>query len=1128
MSTLVLRSVIFLMSADQNDRTATLQPRAGTELQAIEEPGVSREEELSQVAAETLLPVDDPNRYEQIREHARGGLGRIIRAVDRRLGRTVAVKELLRRDDWHEARFVREALITARLEHPGIVPVHEAGRWPNGDPYYVMKLVEGRTLKELMASHQTPRERLGLLQHVIAVADAVGYAHSEGVVHRDVKPSNVIVGSFGETIVVDWGLARDCKRDIAEPQPELLAEGSGVSTISGKVVGTPAYMAPEQARGELVDARADVYAIGAVLYELLAGKAPHHDQTPKAMLDRVIAGPPPPLVIVAPTVPRELADIIAKAMARSPEDRYANATKLAEDLRAFQTGKLVTAHTYTSWQLARKKLAQHRGVVVVAIASAVALGAVGVESFRKVVAERDIAQGERGRAESAAQAAQAKQRELVLLQAETSLRKDPTAALAWLKNYPISPADHEQVVDVIDEATAMGSARHVFRPGGWVLDAVFTPDSKFVVSAANDGNIRRYDLTTRAMTIVGHTPSDPEVVVVSPDAKWIVTGGAMGDVIAWPAAGGQPKRLAERGKMVTSIKFDANGERLLVDRDGRAEILDFTGNLTRIGPVSAQRVVVARNDWTKRAALVAPNQVAVGSDDPDRVIAQTDRAIAYLALSPNGETVLIHDGLTLYTVPYAGGALTKLAPYDAMINELAWSRDQKQLAIAGKLDDVPVIDLATHVVRQLRGHSDQIYTVEFTRDGRSLLTGSDDSTARLWNLLDGSSLVFRGHDDDVYRARLSPDEKLAATASLDGSLRVWPLVPDDTKILLEGQLIYGMSIVGDKALVRTESSVASWDLTTGVREPLLSWNHGLGKGEPSPDGQRLLAFGPKWTLELRGRDGKPPLVLGGHRAMINYVEWSRDGKTAYSSSVDGTLRKWDLVIGKSTLLIDGDTPVRGFAVAKDNRIVAQVGDAAMMLYPDGRAVTLGTGPAWCSMKAEFDDVRDRLIIHRCDHGLEIFDGKQLVNLPTEGNAIERLAVSPDGERIAGAMSDRTIRVWDVHGTLLGVLRGHSDLVLDVAFSPDGSELASASYDKTIRIWQLATKRHRVLRGHAGAVDRVIWRGMDHLVTASYDGTVRVWPVPATEPPSQGEVSQRLDAATTATIDAQNRATTIGG
>ncbi|MEO8846127.1 MAG: protein kinase [Kofleriaceae bacterium] len=1118
------------MSADQNDRTATLQPRTGTGAHAIDEvPEVSREVELSEVAAETQLPVDDPNRYEQIREHARGGLGRIIRAVDRRLGRTVAVKELLRRDDWHEARFVREALITARLEHPGIVPVHEAGRWPNGDPYYVMKLVEGRTLKELMTSHQTPRERLGLLQHLIAVADAVGYAHSEGVVHRDVKPSNVIVGSFGETIVVDWGLARDCKRDIAEPQPELLAEGSGASTISGKVVGTPAYMAPEQARGELVDARADVYAIGAVLYELLAGKAPHHDQTPKAMLDRVIAGPPPPLVIVAPTVPRELADIIAKAMARSPEDRYANATKLAEDLRAFQTGKLVTAHTYTSWQLVRKKLAQHRGVVVVAIASAVALGAVGVGSVRKVVAERDIAQGERGRAESAAQAAEAKQRELVLLQAETSLPKDPTAALAWLKNYPIGPADHEKVVDVIDEAIAMGSARHVFRPGGWLLDAAFTPDSKFVVSAANDGNIRRYDLTTRAMTIVGHTPSDPEVVVASPDGQWIVTGGALGEVIAWPSAGGPPRRLAERGKLVTSIKFDATGERMLVDRDGRAEILDLEGNLTRIGPASAQRVVVARDDWTRRAALVAPNQVAVGNDTPDHVIAQTDRAIAYLALSPNGDTVLIHDGQTLYSVPYGGGPLTKLAPYDAMINELAWSRDSHQLAIAGKRVDVPVIDLVTHAVRELRGHSDQIYTVEFTHDGRSLLTGSDDSTARLWNLLDGSSLVFRGHEDDVYRARLSPDEKLAATASLDGSLRVWPLVANDTKILLENQPITWMSMIGDKAVVRTESSVASWDLNTGVREALVSWNQGLGKGEPSPDGQHLLAFGPKWTLELRGRDGKPPLVLSGHHAVITHVAWSRDSTTAYSSSSDGTLRKWDLVTGKSTLLIDGDTPVLGFAVAKDNRIAAQIGDAAMMMiYPDGRAVTLGTGPSWCSMRAEFDAVRDRLMIQRCDHSFGIYDGKRLVNLATDRNAIERITVSPDGERIAGAMSDRTVRVWDAQGPLLAILRGHSDLVLDVAFSPDGSELASASYDKTIRIWQLATKRHRVLRGHAGAVDSVIWRGMDQLVTASYDGTLRIWHVPATEPPSQDEVSQRLDAATTATIDAQNRATTISG
>ncbi|MEO6776730.1 MAG: protein kinase [Kofleriaceae bacterium] len=1113
------------MSADPNDRTATLQPRPDSERRADPEGGHGHELPLP----DGELPIDDdPDRYEQICEHARGGLGRIVRAFDRRLGRTVAVKELLRRDEWHEARFVREALITARLEHPGIVPVHEAGRWPNGDPFYVMKLVEGRTLKELMASHRTPRERLGLLPHLIAVADAVGYAHSEGVIHRDVKPSNVIVGSFGETIVVDWGLARDIKHDLAEPLPEPMAEGSGVSTISGKVVGTPAYMAPEQARGELVDARADVYAIGAVLYELLAGKAPHADETPQAMLDRVIAGPPPPIDSIVPTVPPELADIIGKAMARLSEERYANATLLAEDLRAFQTGKLVSAHAYTPWQLVRKKLAQHRGVVAVALASAVALGAVGVESFHSVVAERDIARGERGRADSARELAEAKRRELVLVQAETSLRKDPTAALAWLKQYPMASADLDKVVDVIDEAVALGAARFVFRPGDWVFDATFTPDGKGVVAAARDGNVRSYDLATGTMTILGKMPSDPEALAMSPDGGSVVVGGMQGEIIAYPLHGGSAKLLTKRGKMVTSLVFDPSGKQLIVDREGRAELLDLRGNLTRIGPSSARRIVVAERDPTRRAALVAPNQVAVGSGDPDRVIAQTDRQITWLGLSPDGEVVLIADGQSVYAVPYKGGTLAKLVDFSGEIFGVAWSHDLAQAVVVGKRAEVPLIAFPSHTVRILRGHSDSVYSAVFTRDGSTLLTASDDSTARIWNLADGSSQVLRGHDDDVYRIHLSPDEKLAVTASLDGTLRVWSLETSAAKVMHEGPPIDALTVEGDQALVRTATSLARWNLVTGAREPLLSWQQGLGVGVPSPDGQRLLAFGPKWTLELRGRDGKPPLVLAGHRGVISHVEWSRDGSAAYSSSYDGTLRKWDLATGTSTLLVNGTDPVIGFTVAADQRVAAQVGDAAVMIYPDGRTETAGTGAAWCARKAQFDKVRDRLLIQRCDNGFEIYDGTQLVALPTDGHPIARIAVSPDGERIAGAMSDRTIRIWDVHGALVKVLRGHTDLVLDVAFSPDGTELASASNDNTVRIWEIATKRHRVIRGHAGAVTSVVWRGMDHLVTTSLDGTLRVWQVPKTDPPTLNEVYRRLEAATTAQIDAQNRATTVGG
>jgi WD40 repeat protein len=447
--------------------------------------------------------------------------------------------------------------------------------------------------------------------------------------------------------------------------------------------------------------------------------------------------------------------------------------------------------------------------------------------------------------------------------------------------------------------------------------------------------------------------------------------------------------------------------------------------------------------------------------------------------------------------------------------------------VIGKRQDLTLLDTATHTARELRGHTDSIYSAEFTRDGHGMLTASDDGTARMWNLANGTSVELRGHDDDVYRARLSPDEHFAVTASLDGSLRVWPITNSDSRVLFEGAPIDELELAGDRAQVKTMTSLAAWNIDTGTREPLVSWQQGLGVGVPSPDGEHLLALGPGWTLELRNRDGKAPTVLRGHRALIGHMEWSRDSKTAYSSSYDGTLRRWDLATGTSEALVEGDVPVRGFAVAADGRVAAQVGDTAMMIYPDGRAETLGTGSKWCSVMLHFDRVRDRLLFQRCDHTFGIYDRGVMTELPTDGNPIERLSVSPDGERIAGAIADRTIRVWDVHGHVLSVLRGHDDLVLDVAFSPDGSELASASYDKTIRIWQLVTGRHRVMRGHAAAVNRVAWRGNGQLVTASIDGTLRIWPVPGTEPPSQDEVTRRLEVATTATIDERNRATTHG-
>src|SRR5262245_60857883 len=190
-------------------------------------------------------------------------MGRILRARDRRLGRIVAIKQLLDPTPKLAAMFEREVRITARLQHPSIVSVHEAGVLPSGELVYVMKLVTGRPLRDVLREATDVRARLGLLPVVIAIADALAYAHGQHVIHRDLKPSTVLVGEFGEVVVIDWGLARVTGDDDIAAATAIDPLGSTAADVTARVMGTPAYMAPEAARGEAVDARADVYAIGA-------------------------------------------------------------------------------------------------------------------------------------------------------------------------------------------------------------------------------------------------------------------------------------------------------------------------------------------------------------------------------------------------------------------------------------------------------------------------------------------------------------------------------------------------------------------------------------------------------------------------------------------------------------------------------------------------------------------------------------------------------------------------------------------------------------------------------------------------------------------------------------------------
>jgi serine/threonine protein kinase len=384
----------------------------------------------------------ESDRYEVKSEHARGGMGRVMLAKDNAVGREVALKELLpgmaggsipasvpagvTDSGGIVERFLREARITGQLEHPNIVPVYEIGQYGDGSFYYTMRFIRGRTLADrlreirkdaALAKTQKLALRIKMLDQFIDVCNAIAYAHSRGVINRDIKPENIMLGDFGETLVLDWGLARlkgqedkaldDLRKGTLALSKSLLDADSEALTLDGSIVGTPAYMAPEQARGELeaVDERSDVYSLGAVLYQILTGYPPYEGPMAALIVQSVLAGPPVDVRTREPNVPRELVALVDRAMAREKADRLPSALELAREVKAFRDGRTLGSYSYTPRELLTRFWRQNRTAAGIAVLGFLVVVAAIVFFMQRLTDERDAAQLARVEAEREQQSA---------------------------------------------------------------------------------------------------------------------------------------------------------------------------------------------------------------------------------------------------------------------------------------------------------------------------------------------------------------------------------------------------------------------------------------------------------------------------------------------------------------------------------------------------------------------------------------------------------------------------------------------------------------------------------------------------------------------------------------------------
>jgi WD40 repeat protein len=1021
--------------------------------------------------------------YELLGELGRGGMGVVYKARHLGLNRLVALKMILaggHAGEADRARFRAEAESAARLQHPNVVQVYDVGE-AAGLPFLALELVEGGGLDRKLAGTPLPPGEAAAL--VETLAGAVAAAHAAGLVHRDLKPANVLLAADGTPKVSDFGLAK-----------RLDVPGT---TASGAVMGTPSYMAPEQAGGKGVGPAADVYALGAVLYECLTGRPPFKAATLMDTLVQVAGEEPVPPRRLNARVPADLETVCLKCLRKEPGRRYASAAALADDLRRFREGRPVVARPVGRAERAAKWARRNPTVatLLAAVVLAVAGGVAGIYlKYRDAREQEALARQQEAQAKEQAEVARQQtaiatrnEREAreqfanssVLLAQAAWERHDAAGALAQLERVPADPPLRRWEWHYLRRrCEGILSLRGHKHP---VLSVACSLDGTRLATGGADGTAHIWDARTGLLlhTLTGHS-GEIRGVTFSPDGTCLATAGWDKTARLWDARTGKQLRVfAGHMNWVLGVAFTPDGTRLATaggDQTARVWGARTGQPLGTLTGHAATVTGVAYSPDSTRLATVSWDGTARIWDAPTGkpllVLRGHTHWVVSVAFSPDGERLATasHDETARVWDARAGKQLCTLTGHTFPVSGVAFSPDGERLATASYDGTARVWGARTgNPYRVLAGHPAPVQGVAYTPDGARLATAGADGTARLWDARTGNPYrVLAGHADCVLSVAFSPDGTRLAAASNDERARVW----GDRLLVLHA---WGAPAEGGGGTVQV------WDSRTGKPLLTLTGHRGAVTGVAySPDGTRLATASLDRTARLwDARTGQPLLVLEGHTGRVWGVAFSPDGTRLATAGSDGAARLWDARTGQPLLALPGlRAAVMGVAFS-----------------PDGTHLATACG----DKTARVWDART---------------GEQVRELKGHVNAVLSVAFSPDGTRLATAGMAGSVRVWDARtGELLHKLAGHGLPVTRVAFSPDGTRLAAAGWDKKARVWDVRTGNQLlVLEGHTNEVTGVAFSpDGTRLATAGNDGTARVWdarPLNKTGAPGPDELAYR--------------------